>query len=239
MTDGLPQTGIAWVDALLAVLVEWGYGLTFLATVLENVFVVGSFTPGDTFVVAAAFTASRGALALPAVWAVTLLGTIAGSNISYVIGRRLGLGGVRALALRLSHTRIGRLARLDPSGVDDVEALFHFYGARTVFVSRFAIGVKNFISVTAGAARMGVVRFELYTIASALVYTSAMCLIGWFLGDNLDIALRVVYWIGWSGLTLVAALALALFLGRHRIRARWRDHKAERNHRLGGGEDGR
>lgn len=239
MTASLPQTGIDWVDALLAVLVEWGVGLTFLATVLENVFVVGSFTPGDTFVVAAAFTASRGALSLPAIWAVTLLGTITGSNISYIIGRRLGLGGVRALALRVSRTRIGRVARLGPGGVDDVEALFHFYGARTVFMSRFAIGVKNFISVTAGAARMGVVRFELYTVASALVYTSAMCLIGWFLGGNLDIALRVVSWIGWSGLGLVALFAIALFLGRHRIRRRWRDHKEERSHRSAGGEDER
>lgn len=229
MNGRLPETGIPLVDALLALMVESGYLVAFLATVFENIFVVGSLTPGDSFVVAAAFVAEQGMLKVGWVWLATFMGTLTGSNISFIIGRRTGLDGVRGIAERASRTRLGRMMRIDATGADDVEALFELYGARTIFVSRFAMGIKNFVPAIAGASGMSVVRFELLTLAGVLIHTTLMVLLGWILGENLSLAIQVATWIGWFGLAIVALLAAGLYFSRNRIRRRWairREHRA-------------
>lgn len=214
----MPQTGVAIIDWFLAALDAWGYLIVFGFTVFENLFVVGSFTPGETVVIAAAVVASRGMLNIWLVGVASLVGTIVGSNISYWAGRRAGLEAVRDFVRRVADTPIGRLVRIDDSGLDEVHAHFHTHGAKTVFISRFAMGVKNFVPAVAGATRMPVFWFELYTFLSAIAYTTIMCTIGWFLGANLDIALRVASGIGWFGLTILAVFVVVLYFARRRLR---------------------
>ena len=50
-----PVTGIWLVDWFLSLLDDWGYLVTVAATIIENLFVIGSFTPGETVVMAASF----------------------------------------------------------------------------------------------------------------------------------------------------------------------------------------
>ena len=66
----IPETGIAIVDWFLSLLDSLGYLIVFAFTVFENIFVVGSMTPGETVVVAAAFVSSSGGLVLAGVWLV-------------------------------------------------------------------------------------------------------------------------------------------------------------------------
>ena len=96
----MTQTGIPVVDWFLAVLDTWGYVIVFGFTVFENLFVVGSFTPGETVVIAAAFVASRGDLIIWLVWIASVVGTVIGSNISYWLGRRAGLETVHDFTQR-------------------------------------------------------------------------------------------------------------------------------------------
>lgn len=217
----MPHTGVAIVDWILSALNAWGYPIVFVATILENLFVIGSFTPGETIVIAAALVASRGSLSLTLVWVMSVLGTLVGSNISYWGGRKAGRHRVLAFSERLAENPVGRLFRIDEDTMADAEFYFHTHGAKTVFVSRFAVGFKNFVPVIAGVTKMPVFWFELYTVIGAVVYTSAMCAIGWFLGTNFDKALKVASGIGWVGFTLVALVLVALWIGRRR----WREHR--------------
>ena len=94
----IPQTGIAAVDWFLVALESWGYLIVFGFTIFENLFVVGSFTPGETVVITAALVASQDSLSISGVWIASLVGTVLGSNISYWLGRRAGLGSIQYFA---------------------------------------------------------------------------------------------------------------------------------------------
>ncbi len=214
------QTGIPIVDWFLAALDSWGYVIVFGFTVFENLFVVGSFTPGETVVIAAAFVASRGNLIISLVWIASVIGTVVGSNVSYWLGRRAGLQAVHDFTERLSQTRVGRLFRIDATDVNEVRTHFHTHGAKTVLISRFAVGAKNFVPAVAGATRMPVFWFELYTLFGAVLYTSIMCALGWFLGENFDLALRVASGIGYAGLLVFALFVAGVIIARNRFRAR-------------------
>jgi len=221
----MSPTGLPVVDWFLPVLDTWGYAIVFGFTVFENLFVVGSFTPGETVVIAASFVASRGDLIISLVWIASVVGTITGSNVSYWLGRWAGLQTVHDFTRRASETRVGRLLRIDASDVDEVNTHFHTQGAKTVLLSRFAIGAKNFVPAVAGATRMPVFWFELYTFFGAVLYTTLMCMLGWFLGENLDLALRVSSGIGWVGLFVFGLFVAGVLIARNRMRAR-RDAQA-------------
>jgi membrane protein DedA with SNARE-associated domain len=219
-----PQTGIPVIDWFLAALDAWGYLIVFGFTVLENLFVVGSLTPGETIVIAAALVASRGGLYIAGVWAASFIGTVTGANISYQLGKRAGLEGVRAFVERLAGTWVGKVFRIDASGLDEIQKHFDDHGSKTVLISRFAIGAKNFVPAMAGASNMKIFWFEFYTAVGAIIYTTAMCLIGWFLGTNIDLALRVASGIGYAGLAVLALFMVVLWVAQNRIRSIARRH---------------
>jgi len=214
------QTGVPILDWFLAALDTWGYGIVFGFTIFENLFVVGSFTPGETVVIAASLVASRGNLMIALVWFASVLGTVIGSNVSYWLGRRAGMEAVQSFTERVSGSRVGRVFRIDASGIEEIHNHFHTQGAKTVLISRFAIGAKNFVPAVAGATRMPIFWYELYTLIGAILYTSIMCSIGWFLGANLDLALKVASGIGYAGLLVLALFVAGLVFARNRLRAR-------------------
>lgn len=205
-----PLTGIAIIDWFLGLMNTWGYVLTAAFTISENLFVIGSFTPGETVVIAAAFLSApaNGNLSLGIVWLSSMFGTVLGSNISYWFGRRGG---------RDTLVRYGRRFRIDEERLAATEAYFYRHGSKTVFLSRFAPGFKNFVPVIAGMSKMHVLYFEGWTLLSAIAYTTAMCLIGRFVGDNFDRALAIGKSFGYFGLIMfVLAIGLAVF-GRRKF----------------------
>ncbi len=220
-------TGIAAVDWFLGLLDAWGYLIVAGFTIFENIFIVGSFTPGETVVIAAAAVSSKGHLLLWGVWASSVIGTIVGSNLSYWGGRAAGIEGVRGVIERLAVTRTGKILRIDPAGIEEIRHHFHTDGARTVLIARFAIGVKNWVPAMAGAMHMPVRWFQLYTVIGAVLYTSLMCAIGWFLAENFDRALSVASGVGWAGLGIMALFVGAIWLGRKRYKKTHEVHHDE------------
>jgi membrane protein DedA with SNARE-associated domain len=224
----IPSTGFALLDWFLAAMNSWGYLIVFVFTIFENLFVLGTFTPGETVVIFGGLVASQGDLSVAGVWIVSVLGTIIGSNISFWAGRRAGLPSVRAFVERLAATRIGRLFRLDADGLVDVQQHFDDHGSKTVLISRFAIGAKNFVPAVAGAVRMPVFWYEFYTVVGAMLYTTLMIMIGWFLGENLDRAMQVARAVGAAGLGIFTIFVLVAYIASKRIRERRRLAAAER-----------
>lgn len=216
----IPATGIPALDWFLAALDTWGYLIVLGFTIFENLFVVGSLTPGETVVIVGALAAERGLLLLPGVWMASLVGTVVGSNISYWLGRRAGMEGVRGFVARVADSRIGRLVRVSDEGLDEVHEHFHTQGAKTVLISRFAIGAKNFVPAIAGATHMPLFWFELYTVLGAIIYTSLMSAVGWFLGENLDYALKVVSRITYVGLVVFLLFVFSAVWARRRYKSK-------------------
>lgn len=232
-----PQVGIPLVDWFLNLLDSWGYLIVFFFTIFENLLIVGSFTPGETFVIAAAFVANQGSLSLSTVWLASFVGTMIGSNVTFLLGRRAGLHTIHRVVERIADTRLGRLAKIDVAVIDELKEHFEMDGSKTVFFSRFAVGAKNLVPAVAGAVNMPVFWFEFHTVFSAIVYGTLMCAVGWFLGENMDVALRVAASAGWVGLLVMVVFVGFLVIGRRRYKARKAAREAELHEGPSGDEE--
>jgi membrane protein DedA with SNARE-associated domain len=212
------STGSPIVDWLLLLLDTWGYLIVALATTLENTFIVGSFTPGETIVVVTGVVAARGSLSVWLVWGLAVAGSVLGSNISYWLGYR---GGRDVLE------RWGDKVRISGKRLLLAEEYFAVHGSKTVFVARFAAGVKNFVPMLAGVARMKLAVFEAYTVAGAIVYSAVMVALGYFFGRNLDLLLKYLARAGWVGLGIIVLIVVAAVWGTRRRRKHTQEELAE------------
>jgi membrane protein DedA with SNARE-associated domain len=202
-------SGVVWLDALLVAMGPWGYLATFVGGALENLFIAGSFVPGETVVMVVAAAATRDPrLAILGVWIASVLGTVAGSTMSYAIGR---VGGRPLLDVV-----VGRFPRL-MKGLDDAEHYFEIHGTKTIFLARFTAGFKNFAPMLAGVSRMRMAPFQMYTVLSAIVYSTGLCVVGYFFGSNLEVVLS---WLSRAGSWAVVIVAGAV--GIYVLYRRWK-----------------
>ena len=201
------QTLVAWA---LAALAAYGYPIVFVATTMENVFVVGSFTPGDVITAGAAVAAATSAGDHLSPWwliAVAAAGSLLGTNISYAIGRLGGKGLIE---------RVGPRFGIDSSAIEAAEEYFGRHGSATVFLAKFVAVLKNVVPTVAGASRMNLLSFELYSLTAGAVYSCVLVGVGWFLGENFRAGLRYFGAASWLLFAAVLAGGVWLWLRKRR-----------------------
>jgi membrane protein DedA with SNARE-associated domain len=190
---------------------DWSYLIIFAAAALECAAFAGLLVPGESLVLASGFLAHRGILEVDAVMAAAGLGAIAGDNIGYLLGARLG----REWLLRKG-SRFGiRKKRLNQA-----EAFFQRQGPKAVFFGRFVGFARALVPFVAGASRMLYRKFVIYDALGAVLWTVGFVTLGYVLGASWRVAEK---WISWSGLILGAIVGLTLllvWLRRRRARPR-------------------
>lgn len=193
---------------LVSRLGDWSYLIIFAAAMLECAAFAGLLVPGESVVLASGFFAHRGILKLDALIAAVVLGAVAGDNIGYLLGARLGREWLLKKGSRFG-LRKKRLAQ--------VEAFFQRQGPRAVFIGRFIGFARALVPFVAGASRMPYRRFVLADALGAGLWTVAFVTLGFGLGASWQVAEK---WISRSGLVLGAVFLLgaALFWLRHRRR---------------------
>lgn len=199
----------AFQDFLTRTIGDWGYLAIFVAMVLESACIP---IPSEITMPFGGLMAASGDLNL---WLVGLVGAVAnlvGSWIAYAVG----VTGGRAVVLRY-----GRYLRIRPHDLDRAEDWFKRYGDRAVFWSRLLPVVRTFISLPAGAARMELVRFSVYSFLGSLPWSLGLAYGGYALGrnweklaDNVEVAAFAI-----AGILVVGAVVLVV-RARRRRRAR-------------------
>ncbi len=195
---------------LVARLGEWSYLIIGLAAALECAAFAGLLVPGESLVLASGFFAHQGVLSLDAVIVAAALGAIAGDNIGYQLGARLG----RAWLLR--H---GRRVGVTDARLRRAERFFERHGPKAVFVGRFVGFARALVPFVAGASRMAYRRFVVYDTLGAALWTVTFVVLGYALGASWRVAEK---WVGRVGLVaglVVAIVGLVLWLRRRRARA--------------------
>lgn len=198
---------LAWA---LAALDQYGYAIVFAATVLENLFIVGSFTPGDVITAAAAFTATTPAGHSTSVWGLfvaAVIGTWVGTNISYFIGVRGGQSLIE---------RVGPRFGISIEAIEAGEEYFERRGPATIVFARFVAVMKNLAPTIAGASRMKLAIFEIYSLFGALLYAGILVAVGWFLGANFQQGLKYFGAFSWLMFVVVVVVVVVLWQGRRR-----------------------
>jgi|UniRef100_A0A7C3SHU6 membrane protein DedA with SNARE-associated domain len=102
------------------------------------------------------------------------LGSIIGSLLSYGMGM---LGEPVVL-------RYGRYLLLNQHHLELTKNFFHRHGGKTIFISRFIPVVRHLISIPAGAARMSLAPFLVYTAVGATLWNGFLAYCGIRLKEN-------------------------------------------------------
>ncbi|GAA1432649.1 hypothetical protein GCM10009616_22610 [Microlunatus lacustris] len=167
----LELTGLlGWAERVITALGEWGVGLLVL---LETVFPP---LPSEVILPLAGFLTSQGAISLPLVVATATAGAWLGALLLYGLGARLGLDrSIRVLA---------RLPLVDREDFERASAWFDRHGRASIFFGRLIPGVRSLISLPAGAARMSLITFSLFTVAGSGVWNTLLIGAGAALGGS-------------------------------------------------------
>ena len=181
---------------------RYGYAIIFLGVFLES---AGVPVPGETILLGAGLFAYQGMFTLPWVIIVGIAAAILGDNLGYWIGRR----GGRPLI-----ERHGRFVGLTAQRFATFEAFFQRHGAKTIFLARFVTGLRVVGALLAGISRLPWSEFLVYNAAGALVWATAVALVGYLFGQSWDLLHQ---WLGRAALfsaALIVALGVVVLVRR-------------------------
>lgn len=176
----------------------YGYFVVFVGTFLENTLFAGLIVPGEVILLLGAFFASQGRFNIFYLGVVAFVGAFSAANIGYFVGRKGGRPFIE---------RFGAKFFISKHRIEAAERYFDEHGAKTVFVSRFTAGIKNFVPALAGASRMNYGVFIGYLTLSLAVWITAMCALGYFFGSQWQLILGLVQAFAWLILLLVVGVA--------------------------------
>ncbi len=169
---------------IVQTLVHYGYAAVFALMALqaacipipsEATMALGGAAASATFVVAT-LGAGHPRLNLAFVVVAGVLGDLAGSWVSYWVGR---VGG-RPLV-----ERFGKRILLREHELERAERWFARYGERTVFVSKLIPLARSFVSVPAGVAEMPFAKFSLFVVLGTLPFATGIAWLGYAFGDTI------------------------------------------------------
>ncbi|HET9596442.1 MAG TPA: VTT domain-containing protein [Anaeromyxobacteraceae bacterium] len=197
--------------ALLAHAVDgtgsWAPLVLFGASFVEYVFPP---FPGDTIVVLGAFYAVRGAISWPLAFAAVTAGAVAGAWLDWRVGAALG-PRLQARAAHRGPLDAARLARF--------EAAYRRWGGWLLLGNRFLPGIRAFLFVAAGAARLPLPRVLVLGALSAAAWNALLLAAGGLFARNVDelalLADRYSLAVA-AALAAVALVVLARLLARRR-----------------------
>lgn len=161
------------LDTFLQTLInDFGLVAIFIFSTVESACVP---IPSEIVVPFGGFLAARGLFPL---WTVVLVAT--GANLTgSLLAYGAGLYGGRAFVLRY-----GRYLLISEHHLEAAERWFARRGEVTVLATRMMPGVRTFISVPAGVARMDLKRFVIYSFLGALPWNLALAILGYAFGEN-------------------------------------------------------
>jgi membrane-associated protein len=199
--------------ALVTELIDWlqpffatfGYVIVPAAMFLESAALLGVVVPGDVILAVGGVYAAEGALTLPLVIGLGWFGSLIGETTGYFLGRRYGDAVLRRAPL------VERFA----DRIEDLKRSIEANAGKTIVVGRFVTGAGGFIPFVAGLSRVRPRTFFAYTIPTLLVWTTALSLLGYFVGNHVETIDRILSTIGWVGLGIVALL-IGLWIWRRR-----------------------
>jgi len=148
---------------------------TFFGTYGYPALLVGTFFEGETFLVLAGFAASLGYLDIPWVILVAFVGTLAGDQVFFYLGRRHSVM-VRSFLdyYPAWQNRIGR-----------VQGLIERYQTALVFVFHFLYGLRIAFLLVIGLSRIPAGKFFILNFFSALVWAIVIGMMGYLFGSAL------------------------------------------------------
>lgn len=194
------ETLINYFDLILNYLVIFiekiGYLGIFFGMFLES----SMFPfPSEVVMVPAGISAASGNMNIYLVVLSGTLGSLFGALFNYFLAITLGRSVI---------FKIGRYFFIKPSTVIKIEDYFKKHGSISTFIGRLIPGVRQYISLPAGIARMNLAKFSIYTSLGASIWCIILTYLGYLVGKNQDLIKEYLHLLIIACLVVCAGAAL-------------------------------
>lgn len=150
----------------------FGYAILFLIIFLES-FPPTLFLPGDSLLFISGFLASQGHFNMALLVATLFVASVIGYIFSYAMGEKL-----RSFILRSNDKYWFKKKHIEYT-----ENFYKKYGVKTLVIGRFVPIVRSFSPTLAGAVDMDYKIFIKYVLIGGFLWTGGMTSIGFYLGQ--------------------------------------------------------
>lgn len=175
---------------------HWGYPGIVVFMALESSFVP---VPSELVIPPAAYLAASGQMSLVMIVLCGTLGSLLGALFNYWLAWRFG---------RPFFERYGRYLLVSQRSLERAEWFFRRYGHVCTFFCRFLPGIRHYISLPAGLARMDMLAFCTATGLGAGLWVMVLAGLGFWFGHNEQLVLQNLRWVT---LLLISGCAGVIF----------------------------
>jgi membrane-associated protein len=148
-----------------------------LVVFAESGLLVGFFLPGDSLLFTAGVFAARGDLNFPVIAVGCFVAAVAGDQVGYAFGARVGPALFRRPDSRFFKREY----------VEKAQSYFERYGSKTIVLARFVPIVRTFAPIVAGVGSMPYRTFVTYNVLGGLLWAVGVTSLGYGLGNAIDI----------------------------------------------------
>jgi membrane protein DedA with SNARE-associated domain len=179
-----------------------GYPGVFVLMTMESMVLP---VPSEAVMPFAGFLVATKHFTMAGIIVASTLGSIAGSLLSYWIGRYGGVSFVK---------RWGKYLLLNQHDLEVTEAFFNKRGSITILICRFIPVVRHLISIPAGTGRMNIFTFLVFTIIGAGLWNTFLSFLGFYLRQNWDVVMKYSHIVD-IVVVLILLAGVFYFVARH------------------------
>lgn len=159
------------INAIVTFIGDMGYAGIFFMMFLESSFFP---FPSEIVIVPAGYLVYKGEMNAILVVLFGILGSLAGAIFNYYLALYFG----RAFIIKF-----GRYFFFSEKTMEKMEAYFVKHGEISTFLGRLIVGVRQYISLPAGLARMNLFKFCIYTSLGAGIWVIILAIFGYYAGE--------------------------------------------------------
>ncbi len=173
--------------------------------IVSLMFLESSFFPFPSEVVMppAGYLAWKGEMSLPLVLIAGIAGSLLGALFNYWLAVKLG----RPLLIKY-----GKYFFISQETIDKADRFFQKHGHISTFVCRLLPGIRQYVSLPAGLARMPMKQFCLYTGLGAGIWVFVLTIAGYLLGEHQELLKEYLHVITIGCIVLACLIAGGYYL---------------------------
>ncbi|WP_246582864.1 DedA family protein [Clostridium mobile] len=141
----------------------------------------------------------------------SIIGGLLGSSLCYAVGYYGGSPLIEKIEKKFPKTK---------KSIDAINKWFEKYGKASVFLARLLPLTRTYISIVAGAVKLNISTYLIYSVAGIVIWNSILISLGYFIGDNWDyIQLFMKQYSIIASIILIAIVIAAIYIRKKNIKA--------------------
>lgn len=167
------------LESVINTINSLGYVGIALLMALENILPP---IPSEVIMPLAGFAVTQGKLELVYVIISGTIGSVLGATPWYFLGKTWGLKRTKKIA-----NNYGKWLTLSETDVEKAYIWFERRGNIATALGRLVPGIRTYISLPAGIAKIAFFPFLIYSTVGSLIWVSFLAIAGYILGENYHI----------------------------------------------------